>query len=52
MNKEKLLEYYNNEIKTYNEQIEELEKKLSVLVEVISNSQSMIERINKGEFNE
>ncbi len=26
MNKEKILEYYNNEIKTYKEQIEELEK--------------------------
>ncbi|CAB1054690.1 hypothetical protein [Spiroplasma endosymbiont of Danaus chrysippus] len=52
MNKEKILEYYNNEIKTYKEQIEELEKKLSVLVEVISNSQSMIEKINGGQFDE
>ncbi|WP_338978877.1 MULTISPECIES: hypothetical protein [unclassified Spiroplasma] len=52
MNKEKILEYYNNEIKTYNEQIEELERKLSLLVEVVSNSQSMIERINGGQFDE
>lgn len=52
MNKEKIIEYYNNEIKTYKEQIEELQKKLSVLVKVISNSQSMIERINGGQFDE
>ncbi|WJG69656.1 hypothetical protein [Spiroplasma ixodetis] len=52
MNKEKLLEYYNNEIHTYKERIEEFNKEISVLVEVISNSQSMIERINGGQFDE
>ncbi|BDT05068.1 MULTISPECIES: hypothetical protein [Spiroplasma] len=52
MNKEKLLEYYNKEIKTYKEKIEEFNKEISVLVEVISNSQSMIERINGGQFDE
>ncbi|WP_342267286.1 hypothetical protein [Spiroplasma endosymbiont of Villa modesta] len=52
MNKEKLLEYYNQEIKKYKVRIEEFNKEISVLVEVISNSQSMIERINGGQFDE
>lgn len=52
MNKEKLIEYYNHEIKTYKEKIEEFNKEISVLVEIISNSQSMIERINNGQFDE
>ncbi|WP_342273165.1 hypothetical protein [Spiroplasma endosymbiont of Acasis viretata] len=52
MNKEKIIQYYNNEIKTYEEQIEALERKLSLLVEVVSNSKSMIERINGGQFDE
>ncbi|WP_338987612.1 hypothetical protein [Spiroplasma endosymbiont of Dasysyrphus albostriatus] len=50
MNKEKLLEYYNQEIKIYKEKIEEFNKEISVLVEIISNLQSMIERINGGQF--
>lgn len=52
MNKEKLIEYYNNEIKTYKERMEQLNKEKSLLVTIISNSQSMIERINGGQFDE
>ncbi|WJG70241.1 hypothetical protein [Spiroplasma ixodetis] len=52
MNKEKLLEYYNTEIKTHKERMEQLNKEISLLITIISNSQSMIERINKGEFDE
>lgn len=52
MNKEKLLEYYNQKIKIYKEKIEEFNKEISILVEIISNSQSMIERINGGQFDE
>ncbi|WP_338960327.1 MULTISPECIES: hypothetical protein [unclassified Spiroplasma] len=52
MNKEKIIEYYNNEIQTYKERMEQLNKEISVLVKIISNSQSMIERINGGQFDE
>ncbi|WJG70483.1 hypothetical protein [Spiroplasma ixodetis] len=49
MNKEKLIEYYKQKIKIY-KKIEEFNKEISVLVEIISNSQSMNERINGGQF--
>ncbi|WP_458257349.1 hypothetical protein [Spiroplasma endosymbiont of Dactylopius coccus] len=52
MNKEKMIEYYNNEIQTYKERMEQLNKEISLLVIIISNSQSMIERINSGQFDE
>ncbi|WP_338979446.1 hypothetical protein [Spiroplasma endosymbiont of Lasioglossum malachurum] len=52
MNKEKIIEYYNNELKTYKERMEQLNKEISLLVIIISNSQSMIERINGGQFDE
>ncbi|WP_338957552.1 MULTISPECIES: hypothetical protein [unclassified Spiroplasma] len=52
MNKEKLIEYYNNEIQTYKERMEQLNKEISLLVTIISNSKSMIERINNGQFDE
>lgn len=52
MNKEKLIQYYNLEIKTYEERMEQLNKEISVLVEIISNSKSMIQRINGGQFDE
>ncbi|WP_339038894.1 hypothetical protein [Spiroplasma endosymbiont of Andrena trimmerana] len=52
MNKEKLIEYYNNEIQTYKERMEQLNKEISLLVTIISNSKSMIERINSGQFDE
>ncbi|WP_339048267.1 hypothetical protein [Spiroplasma endosymbiont of Colias croceus] len=52
MNKEKLLEYYNNEIHRYKERMEQLNKEIALLVSIISNSQSMIERINGGQFDE
>lgn len=52
MNKEKIIEYYNQEIKTYKERMEQLNKEISLLVTIISNSQSMIERINGGQFDE
>ncbi|WP_339048449.1 hypothetical protein [Spiroplasma endosymbiont of Colias croceus] len=52
MNKEKLLEYYNNEIHRYKERMEQLNKEIALLVSIISNAQSMIERINGGQFDE
>ncbi len=52
MNKEKLIEYYNNEIKTYKERMEHLHQEKALLVTIKSNSQSMIERINGGQFDE
>ncbi|BDT03508.1 hypothetical protein [Spiroplasma ixodetis] len=52
MNKEKILEYYNNEIQTYKERMEQLNKEIALLVSIISNSKSMIERINGGQFDE
>ncbi|WP_342261389.1 hypothetical protein [Spiroplasma endosymbiont of Notiophilus biguttatus] len=52
MNKEKLIEYYNHEINTLKERMEQLNKEISLLVTIISNYQSMIERINGGQFDE
>ncbi|WP_338979819.1 hypothetical protein [Spiroplasma endosymbiont of Lasioglossum malachurum] len=52
MNKEKLIKYYNNEIQTYKERMEQLNKEMALLVSIISNSKSMIERINGGQFDE
>lgn len=54
MNKEKIIEYYNNEIQTYTykERMEQLNKEIDLLVTIISNSKSMIERINGGQFDE
>ncbi|WP_458258423.1 hypothetical protein [Spiroplasma endosymbiont of Dactylopius coccus] len=48
MNKEKIIEYYNQEIQSYKERMKQLNKEISVLVKIISNSQSMIKRINGG----
>lgn len=52
MNKEKLIEYYNSEINIYKEKMEQLNKEISLFVTIISNSKSMIERINGGQFDE
>ncbi|WP_338959405.1 MULTISPECIES: hypothetical protein [unclassified Spiroplasma] len=52
MNKEKIIEYYNNEIQTYKDKMEQLNKEIALLVSIMSNSKSMIERINGGQFDE
>ncbi|WP_339040360.1 hypothetical protein [Spiroplasma endosymbiont of Apeira syringaria] len=52
MNKEKIIEYYNHEIKIHKERMEQLNKEISLLVTIISNYQSMVERINGGQFDE
>lgn len=52
MNKEKLIEYYNNEIQTYKERMEQLNKEIALLVTIINNSKSMIKRIHGGQFDE
>lgn len=52
MNRDKLLDFYNHEIKKYNDQIEILNKELFLIKNIVSNSQTMLEKIYSGEFDD
>ncbi|WP_342260760.1 hypothetical protein [Spiroplasma endosymbiont of Notiophilus biguttatus] len=52
MNKEKLLKYYNDKLKQLERNLDELRFNDGIAKNLLMEVSCMIERINKGEFDE
>ncbi|WDA53619.1 MAG: hypothetical protein PPFGHCPK_01326 [Spiroplasma endosymbiont of Drosophila atripex] len=50
MNKEKLLEYYYDKLKQHERNLDELRLNEGIVKNLLIEAQCIIERINKGEF--
>ncbi|WP_339039592.1 hypothetical protein [Spiroplasma endosymbiont of Andrena trimmerana] len=50
MNKEKLLDYYHDKLKQHERNLNELRLNEGIVKNLLMEISSMIERINKGEF--
>ncbi|WP_338962874.1 MULTISPECIES: hypothetical protein [unclassified Spiroplasma] len=52
MNKEKLLEYYNEKLKQHEKDLEDIRLNERLIANLLIDAKCMIERIIKGEFDE
>ncbi|WP_338957013.1 MULTISPECIES: hypothetical protein [unclassified Spiroplasma] len=52
MNKEKLLEYYNDKLKQHEKDLQEIRLNEGIAKNILIDTKYMIEKINKGEFDE
>lgn len=52
MNKEKLLEYYNDKLKQHEKDLQDIRLNERLIANLLMDATCMIERINKGEFDE